>query len=245
VKKIFLMFFAVFMVFVNAIPSFASAESTELNTDLQKIRNLDVNQELTIQIIKDNKQQRVVEVFEKDTGKIYRSIFNKKDNSFETVEIDKKTKIEKNVFSSKTFETQYNGEQLQSSQISSMSFSLIDSGSNLSGKFKYYVYTQKIWVVQCEGKSKNPTETSNNSSDLQSFRNSVNNLRGAELRFSAAMGAAATSTLIAAITAPTGWGPIVATLTAVGAGAAAIAEAYNSYVYAKDCRFYFGRITIR
>ncbi len=89
-KKIFLMFFAVFMVFVNAIPSFASAESTELNTDLQKIRNLDVNQELTIQIIKDNKQQRVVEVFEKDTGKIYRSIFNKKDNSFETVEIDKK-----------------------------------------------------------------------------------------------------------------------------------------------------------
>ncbi|KXG08657.1 hypothetical protein AT864_03074 [Anoxybacillus sp. P3H1B] len=244
-KKFFLMFFAVLILFGTNVSLFARAETTESSLEMQKIENLDANKDVKIEIIKDNKQQRVVQVVDKQTGKIYKSTFNKKDNSFQTVELDSKSKLEKDVLNSKTIESQNSTAQLQSAQVASASFSLIDSGSNVSGRFKYYVYTQKIWVVQCDGQSKNPVETSNNSSDLQSFRNTVNNLRGSEIRLAAALGTALTSTVVAAVTAPTGWGPIVATLTAIGAGATAIAEGYNSYVLAKDCRFYFGRITLR
>ncbi|WP_025950798.1 geobacillin-26 family protein [Geobacillus thermocatenulatus] len=244
-KRFLLMFFAALVFFGTNASLFANAETTDSSLEMQKIENLDANKDINIEIIKDNKQQRVVQVVDKQTGKVYKSIFNKKDNSFQTVEVDLKSKVENNVLNSKTLELQSSTMQLQSAQMVSSSFSLIDSGSNLSGKFKYYAYTQKIWVVQSEGESKNPIETSNNSSDLQSFRNSVNNLRGSEIRFQAAWVTGVSSTMVAVITSPTGWGPIVATLTAAGATAAAIAEAYNSYMLAKDCRFYFGRITLR
>lgn len=246
-KKIFIVFLSLIVFLGISLPVSKAESTTNLSYNLKEIQSLEINQDYTIEILKDTSEERVVEVTDKN-GKKYKTTFNKKDATFETVEINKLSR-ETVIFNSNQLSS---NEELQvspslfSNEVSaSATHKLIDSGSNLSKKFKYYYYTNKIWVVQAEGKSKNPTETKNNRSDLLKFRDSVNNLRGAELKFRAALGTAATSTIIAAITAPTGWAPILATLTAIGAGATAIAQAYNSYKYAKDCRFYFSRITLK
>lgn len=242
-KKIVIMFLSALLFVGGILPTAGSAKVNNEDTNLKSIQSLDINQSTEITIVQDDKNKRVVEVVDKNDGKVYRSTFNKKNNSFKTVEINKSTNQELQVVldSEALIQSEKSDVQLMSTAASS----LIDSGSNLDGKFKYYYYTGKVWVVMSEGSSKNPTETTNNSSDLNSFRNSVNNLRGSEIKVQVALGTAATSTLIAAITAPTGWGPILATLTALGASVIAIDEAYNSWVLAKDCRFYYGRITIK
>ncbi|PIC69088.1 hypothetical protein CSV77_15470 [Sporosarcina sp. P16b] len=240
-RKLIILFLSLMVAFSMVLPSTGKAESVRATDGLKRIQNLEMNQDYVINEILDDANTRIVEVIDKNEDKTYRTTFNKQDSSFETVEINNKIRgSEKEIFNSKQSMLSE-----QKSEVAPAAIQLVDSGSNLSNKFKYYAYTQKIWVIQSEGKSKNPTETTKNSSDILSFRSAVNNLRGAELKTRAALGTAATATVIAAITAPTAWGPILSMLTAIGAGATAIAQAYDSYNYAKDCRLCFGRVTIR
>lgn len=241
-RKLIISLLSLIMIISISSPSIGNAESREAIDRIDGVQALEVSQDYVINEVLDNANTRVVEVIDENEGKTYRTTFNKQDSSFETVEINNEiTENRKIIFNS----NQSSFNEQKSGLSTKATFKLIDSGSNLSDKFRYSAYTQNIWLIWSEGDAKNPTETKNNSSNIISFRNSVKNLRGAEIKTRAALGTAGTATVIAAITAPSGWGPILSMLTAIGAGATAVAQAYDSYSYAKDCRFYFGRVTIR
>ncbi|MFH7820094.1 geobacillin-26 family protein [Neobacillus thermocopriae] len=205
-----------------------------------------------IETLSDNLKERMVRVTDNTSGEIFENTYNKASQNIQTVLINKNgEKIE--IFNSTKLLTLNSSEgaieidNLQKPvQISPLSSTLYDSGTSsmYNAKFKYYVYSGGIWVIQSEGSTKNPVKSSNNSYYLENFRSSVNNLRQAEIELISFGAGAISSWVVTLITSPTGWGGIIGSLTAIGLSSTAIAKAKQMHSIAGDCRYFFGSVLI-
>ncbi|QCJ45516.1 hypothetical protein FAY30_26625 (plasmid) [Bacillus sp. S3] len=133
---------------------------------------------------------------------------------------------------------------IESIKVQSASSSLLahSSGSRFNNYFEYYYYSGNTWFLKVDSSGKTAIENTKNGKNILGFRDSVNSLRSAEIKWLDFAGASATSWVVAIITAPTGFGLAVGTLTAVGLAFLANSYAEDMKAYADDCRFYFLRV---
>lgn len=227
------------LVFTGFFPNFTSANNgvnITVNEDgITQFNSKEHN--VSIKIIEDNEKERIVESWD---NKIKSTIvFNKETNDVSITTTD----LEGNLISQNTIQEMLKKSASDTDDSYSLA-SLIDSNSDSTGDYRYYYYTNNIWVITIPGQSKNTFETSRNSSDLLNFRDSIDNLVYNQNMTAAAFAGSTAATIAALIVTPEPWTTIVGILTAMGAGAAVIAYAYSAWDSARDARFYYNRVTI-
>ncbi|MGW5955893.1 geobacillin-26 family protein [Bacillus mycoides] len=196
-------------------------------------------QDVHSKIIEDNKEKRVVETWDNEGN--YRATFYKDRNEVVTETLDTN-----GVVLSKTSTAQTQVKPLKDNiQYNRPSIELIDSGQDWLGKYKYYFYTENVWVIQIPGRAKNPIQSANNKADLGAFRTAVNNLRVEQIALTKAMGGVAVSAAVAVATVPTAWAAVLAGLQTLGAGADALMAGEKVNNLTKDCTYNFQQASLQ
>ncbi|PEJ23248.1 hypothetical protein CN887_21320 [Bacillus pseudomycoides] len=193
-------------------------------------------QDVKSRVIEDSAEKRVVEAWDNE-GK-YRATFYKKSNEVITETLDD---MGRPLTSTSTKENRLPKDNIQYSQ---QRLELVDSGKDWLGKYKYYFYTQNVWIVQIPGRSKNPIQSANNKTDLGAFRTAVNNLRVEQIVLAKAAGTTVATSAVAVATSASGWGTVLAGLKALDASTDMIIAGEKVNNLTKDCHYNFQQISL-
>lgn len=197
------------------------------------------HQDVKSKLIEDNAKKRVVETW--DNEGIYRATFYKERNEVVTETLDSNG----NILSTDSTAQTKTIPQKDNIQYTQPSLELIDSGQDWLDKYKYYFYTQNVWVIQIPGRTKNPIQSANNKTDLGAFRTAVNTLRVEQIVLAKAAGTTLATSAVAVATSPSGWAAVLAGLKALGATADMIVAGEKVNNLTKDCHYNFAQASLR
>ncbi|MFB5552555.1 geobacillin-26 family protein [Bacillus cereus] len=212
---------------------------TSVNNEMVETTSISGHEDVKSKVIEDNNEKKVVEAWDNE-GK-YRATFYKNRNEVVTETLDRN-----GVVLSKTSTSQTQVTPLKDNiQYNPPAIELVDSGQDWLGRYKYYFYTENVWVIQIPGRTKNPIQSANNKADLGAFRTAVNNLRVEQIGLTKAMGGVAVDAAVAVATVPTGWPAVLAGLKTLGAGADALIAGEKVNNLTKDCTYNFQQVSLR
>ncbi|AFQ19747.1 geobacillin-26 family protein [Bacillus thuringiensis] len=233
------------------IPNISSAETSvkkqeivnELKTSdkVGKIVTTSIpgREDVKSKVIEDNNEKRVVETWNTE-GK-YRATFYKDRKEVVTETLDENGKVLSSVSTapSKAIPLKDN------IQYNRPSIELIDSGEDYLGKYKYYFYTENVWVIQIPGRAKNPIQSANNKADLGAFRTAVNNLRVEQIGVVKAAGSLIAASAVAVATSPLGWPAVLAGLQALNVSPDVLIAGEKVNNLTKDCHYNFAQVSLQ
>ncbi|MCU5406787.1 hypothetical protein COL26_33315 [Bacillus thuringiensis] len=225
----------------TSVKKYESVSELKSSDNIGKVETTSMpgHQDVHSKIIEDNKEKRVVETWDNEGN--YRATFYKDRNEVVTETLDSN-----GVVLSKTSTAQTQVKPLKdNTQYNRPSIELVDSGQDWLGRYKYYFYTENVWVIQIPGRTKNPIQSANNKTDLGAFRTAVNNLRVEQIGLTKAMGGVAVDAAVAVATVPTGWPAVLAGLKTLGAGADALIAGEKVNNLTKDCTYNFQQVSLR
>lgn len=201
---------------------------------------------ITVQTLVDNDTIRKVIAVE-DNKKSYTSTYNKKTTDLKVEETDlatQTTKVIANTNVTKALKDAKNQNIIIDSQGNITATATVIARN--TGQFwptSYTYWSYKKWlIINSKRAGKYATETSSNSSDLLSFKSSVDSQCNYEVAAASATGAAICAAAVAAVTAPTGAGAFVAAITALGGVGAAGYSLYSAWQQKNNCDFYYSRV---
>ncbi|WP_257146008.1 geobacillin-26 family protein [Bacillus thuringiensis] len=170
---------------------------TSVNNEMVETTSISGHEDVKSKVIEDNNEKKVVEAWDNE-GK-YRATSYKNRNEVVTETLDRN-----GVVLSKTSTSQTQVTPLKDNiQYNPPAIELVDSGQDWLERYKYYFYTENVWVIQIPGRTKNPIQSANNKADLGAFRTAVNNLRVEQIGLTKAMGGVAVDAAVAVATVPT------------------------------------------
>lgn len=233
------------------IPNTSSAETIikkqEIVNELKVSENIGKVETISIsghegvksKVIEDNNEKRVVETWDNE-GK-YRATFYKERKEVVTETLDENGKVLSKVSTAppKAIPLKDN------IQYNRPSIELIDSGDDYLGKYKYYFYTENVWVIQIPGRTKNPIQSANNKADLGAFRTAVNNLRVEQVGLVKAAGSMIATSAVAVATSPLGWPAVLAGLQALNASTDVLIAGEKVNNLTKDCHYNFAQVSLQ
>ncbi|QWI47050.1 geobacillin-26 family protein [Bacillus mycoides] len=196
------------------------------------------HEDVKSKVIEDSSEKRVVETWDNE-GK-YRATFYKERKEVVTETLDENGKVLSKVSTAPTKATRLK----DNIQYNRPSLELIDSGEDWLGKYKYYFYTQNVWVIQIPGRAKNPIQSANNKADLGAFRTAVNNLRVEQIVLAKAAGTTIAANAVAVATSPLGWPAVLAGLQAINATTDMVISGEKVNNLTKDCHYNFAQTSL-
>lgn len=212
---------------------------TSVNIGKVETTSISGQEDVKSKVIEDNNEKKVVETWDNE-GK-YRATFYKERKEVVTETLDETGKVLSKVSTAPTKATplkdniQYNRPALE----------LIDSGEDWLGKYKYYFYTQNVWVIQIPARAKNPIQSANNKADLGAFRTAVNSLRVEQIVLAKAAGTTVAATAVAVATSPSGWGAVLGGLKALDASTDMLISGEKVNNLTKDCHYNFAQVSLQ
>ncbi|HBF0442213.1 TPA: geobacillin-26 family protein [Clostridioides difficile] len=219
IRTISLVLISSFMISSFPISTFALSDN-DSSIILSQDKNISVN------ILEDNSEKRVVEVISNDTKTVV--TYDKINNIITGNEINLNT-AEKNYINIDLNDT--------SSYDNDNSISSRKAQITNSSRFSkiYYAANGKKWSIKnTKGSLKGRTETSKNSVNLYRFKDAVDSCRKLENASSRGMDATKLGLAIAGVTAETGVGAVIGIFTAIGGASSAAYKFYDSLQYRKE-----------
>ncbi|MBG9714256.1 geobacillin-26 family protein [Bacillus cereus] len=212
---------------------------TSANTGKVETTSVPGHQDVHSKIIEDNKEKRVIESWDNEGN--YRATFYKDKNEVVTETLDSNGMV---LSKASTAQTQVKPLK-DNIQYNRPSIELIDKGEDWLGKYKYYFYTENVWVIQIPARTKNPIQSANNKADLGAFRTSVNNLRVEQIVLAKAAGTTVAATAVAVATSPSGWGAVLGGLKAIDASTDMLISGEKVNNLTKDCHYNFAQVSLQ
>ena len=200
------------------------------------------NEKINIELVCDNSRMTIVKT--EDSLAKYITKVDKKTNEISIETIDKKT-AEKNITTKSLIEVNKVIEKAQKSSTMQYTFSKSKIYSEYSMFFDNSYYNNsdsEYWIIKnSEEDRKNGYESHFDSDELLNHKSAVDSLVNAEAAAIATGSVSAVSAVVAVITAPTGVGPIVGVLLALGFGIGCAYSIWNMYQQRDISDFHFGR----
>ncbi|EQF26867.1 geobacillin-26 family protein [Clostridioides difficile] len=218
-RTISLVLISSFMISSFPVSTFALSNN-DSNIILSQDKNISVN------ILEDNSEKRVVEVISNDTKTVV--TYDKINNIITGDEVNLNT-AEKNYINIDLNDT--------SSYDNDNSISSRKAQITNSSRFSkiYYAANGKKWSIKnTKGSLKGRTETSKNSVNLYRFKDAVDSCRKLENASSRGMDTTKLGLAIAGVTAETGVGAVIGIFTAIGGASSAAYKFYDSLQYRKE-----------
>ena len=187
------------------------------------------NENLNMNIIEDSAEKKIVEV--KEGNKIYKSIFNKKNNTLKTMTIEN-GKIEQKAIADLNKANSENMVTLKSTRAT-------EYMKCMYSKLKYSINMKSWTITNSKGKVKKRPETKSHKDNLYRFRDAVKASRRSENYASASLDTAKIAALAGIITSATGAGAVISAVTALGGSLSAAYNLWDSIVERREADRYF------
>lgn len=238
-KKLISIFLTMCFIFSMCIQSYAATTQSQ-----PEILEVD-GKTISVQVLVDNDTMRKVVAIE-DNKISSTTTYNKKTTDIKIEETNLEsgsTKVIADTNVNRVLKNKTNKQNAIEPEVSIMATVV----ARATGKFWSTGYTywsdQKWLIYNSSGNGKYATETSSNSSNLTSFKSSVDSQKNYEAAAIAATGTAICSSAVAIVTAPTGAVSFVSAVTALGGAATAGYSLYSAWQQKNNCDFYFSRVS--
>lgn len=182
---------------------------------------------LTVNIVEDNFERKVVKVVE--GNKLYITVFDKKNNTLLSEMKQEGITINSRLININHIEN-------NDSQIYDRA---IESVSCIYSKLKYHINMKSWTITNSKGLVKKKPETVSHKDNLYRFRDAVRSSRQSENAARAAIDITKLSIIMGSITATTGLGAIVSIVTALSGSIGVAYNIWDSVVYRKEADRYF------